>query len=964
MSSTYLYADNDTTYDMSVSSTGTVLSYTDITTRIPLPSIQAKANKYLKVRNDGLNLEWDDVVIQSGVDLILDERTTSNPPSILFEDSNGTEYNTGINMYRDVANANSHTISFYANNVKKMDIAENRILCKEEILLPDGTQSQPSISFESDPDTGLCRAGANHLRVVANNEILADFTTTHFRSRKPLHSENGSVTAPTYSFEGDDDTGIYRKGANNLAITTGGVERVDVNTLDTNFKQIVSQTIPSGDSGFFEISRNVENCQSNLNVVKDWFLNINGAQDTFNEQQSWYDIIYNDVLKLYVAISREAFTVSARTTTNKVATSPDGYTWTLRTTPLEAGIQKRWHSIDYNTRNGIMVAVSAEGAESIMRSTDGITWVDMFEPASFAWEYIKYFEHINTWIGSGSQPPNPNGQLMWSTNDGLTWSTAASSFYFGPICYNSKTGFYYTGSGQSFRRTNTPFVVSSWVETASNVSGTEWIAYSPDLNMIVCGGSSSGNNNQVSYSVDNGATFTIATISNDTINQRRSGIWCPKYKCFIVACCNASFSLADYGSSPSGKVFYSFNGINWIDAGLPTAQFYWKLHYNQARDTLIITSLNNGNTANKFHLTNPNKLQPTADNLYNGIHQSMDNSGNWNFKKDVDVVGDVSCVDITATGDVSCVDITATGNVSCVDLTATGDVSCVDITATGNVSCVDLTATGDLSCVDLTATGKVVHDGIIENRSGTLTNGTHDILTLTKSEYDCNTSSGNVDIELQGAAFNGRVGTRFRFRKFNTTTTNRIRIVGDQVTRITGPSINETSFQTGSTALEIVPTLYWGGFDLVRTSDAGDGIWVIENLHVYQSDHEAIYHNVVMNNSLVVMEDLEVRKQLQYQPSSVQTVSFTISTVNQHLIRTDPGLSTDLVITLDDVGVGAHFVITKETSTKELQITTATGFTYNGSSRTGFSVIAAGSRGILKIWQVSSTAWFGEASTF
>lgn len=104
MSSTYLYSDNDTTYDMSVSSTGTVLSYTDITTRVPLPSIQANANKYLKVRNDGLNLEWDDVQLGSNVDIILDERTTSNPPSILFADSNGTEYNCGINMYRDATN--------------------------------------------------------------------------------------------------------------------------------------------------------------------------------------------------------------------------------------------------------------------------------------------------------------------------------------------------------------------------------------------------------------------------------------------------------------------------------------------------------------------------------------------------------------------------------------------------------------------------------------------------------------------------------------------------------------------------------------------------------------------------------------------------------------------------------------------------------------------------------------------
>ena len=78
MSSTYLYADNDTTYDMNVSSTGTVLSYTDITTRVPLPSIQANANKYLKVRNDVLNLEWDEPLCDS-LKIIFDEKTTTSP---------------------------------------------------------------------------------------------------------------------------------------------------------------------------------------------------------------------------------------------------------------------------------------------------------------------------------------------------------------------------------------------------------------------------------------------------------------------------------------------------------------------------------------------------------------------------------------------------------------------------------------------------------------------------------------------------------------------------------------------------------------------------------------------------------------------------------------------------------------------------------------------------------------------
>jgi|688.fasta_scaffold15466_10 hypothetical protein len=240
MSSTYLYSDNDTTYDMSVSSTGTVLSYTDITTRVPLPSIQANANKYLKVRNDGKNLEWDDVVLSGGIDLILDERTASNPPSILFEDAGGTQYNTGINMYRDTTNANNQTISFYANNTKKLDIAENRIISKEEILGVNGTASVPSYSFESDTNTGIYRPNSFQVGIACNGGITANFTTTTVdfgsagNSREVnvtgslnatgwCRTGNGTAGLPVYTFTADPDCGMYRVATNQVGISAGGV---------------------------------------------------------------------------------------------------------------------------------------------------------------------------------------------------------------------------------------------------------------------------------------------------------------------------------------------------------------------------------------------------------------------------------------------------------------------------------------------------------------------------------------------------------------------------------------------------------------------------------------------------------------------------------------------------------------------------------------------------------------------
>lgn len=54
----------------------------------------------------------------------------------------------------------------------------------------------------------------------------------------------GAVTTPSFSWNGDPDTGIYSGGANNLAITTGGVSRWNIDATDIIFS--VPQRGPSG----------------------------------------------------------------------------------------------------------------------------------------------------------------------------------------------------------------------------------------------------------------------------------------------------------------------------------------------------------------------------------------------------------------------------------------------------------------------------------------------------------------------------------------------------------------------------------------------------------------------------------------------------------------------------------------------------------------------------------------------
>lgn len=74
---------------------------------------------------------------------------------------------------------------------------------------------------------------------------------------------------------------------------------------------------------------------------------------------AWRDVTYGNGLFVAVAYAAGG---------NNVMTSPDGITWTLRTSP-----SKNWQSVTYG--NGLYVAV-ANGfvTDSVMTSPDGITW--------------------------------------------------------------------------------------------------------------------------------------------------------------------------------------------------------------------------------------------------------------------------------------------------------------------------------------------------------------------------------------------------------------------------------------------------------------------------------------------------------------------------------------------------------------------------------------------------------------
>lgn len=106
---------------------------------------------------------------------------------------------------------------------------------------------------------------------------------------------------------------------------------------------------------------------------------------------------------------------------NRVMTSPDGVTWTTRST---SGLDNTWRSVAYG--NGVFVAVSYDG--NAMTSTDGITWIDRSPPAGHFFTRIAFGNGVFVAVANSGGGAST---YICTTTDGITWtarSTGAGGF--------------------------------------------------------------------------------------------------------------------------------------------------------------------------------------------------------------------------------------------------------------------------------------------------------------------------------------------------------------------------------------------------------------------------------------------------------------------------------------------------------------------------------------------------------
>lgn len=116
----------------------------------------------------------------------------------------------------------------------------------------------------------------------------------------------------------------------------------------------------------------------------------------------WYGVAWSG--SLFVIIGLYA---------NKVLTSPDGITWTLRTAQTGA-----WDAIAYGA--GLFVAI-ASADNHVMTSPDGTTWTKRSTPSAQQWLSVAWSGSLFVTVGNGTS----NANCVMTSPDGITWTLRA-----------------------------------------------------------------------------------------------------------------------------------------------------------------------------------------------------------------------------------------------------------------------------------------------------------------------------------------------------------------------------------------------------------------------------------------------------------------------------------------------------------------------------------------------------------
>lgn len=255
----------------------------------------------------------------------------------------------------------------------------------------------------------------------------------------------------------------------------------------------------------------------------------------------------------------------------KISTSTNGTTWSAQTPVGTVGFQ----SVTYF--NSLFVAGANSGGTGVYTSPDGVTWTARTSGSGAIIQRpvivsgILYFPCTNTFIYSSDAITWKTKTLPSTTFVKKFGSNYLANSTFPGFLWTSTDGIEWTGQNSGFGTTNNVNVVSyngTDLYVAAGAAGT--LSTSPDLVTWTLRTSNFGSNAILSIAYGNGM-FVIAGSASSVASSPDGITWTPRN----AAVGNISLTSVTYADGKfvlvgNGRVSTSTDGITWTPAGLST----------------------------------------------------------------------------------------------------------------------------------------------------------------------------------------------------------------------------------------------------------------------------------------------------------------------------------------------------------------------------------------------------------
>lgn len=252
------------------------------------------------------------------------------------------------------------------------------------------------------------------------------------------------------------------------------------------------------------------------------------------------------------------FCAVGNTVTPGAATSPDGVTWTTRTTPTNAG----WSSVCWSPELLLFCAVANSGiGADIMTSPDGETWTARTAPVSNQiLESVCWSPQLGLFCAVAS---SGTGNRVITSPDGITWTsrTSAANNTWTSVCWAPELQLFCAVAQSALAASSVMTSPDGITWTARTAISQVWasVCWAPEIGLFCAVAATSGAN--LAMTSPDGITWTSRTPS--TLTTLREVVWAQQLGVFLTV-----------STGVGNRAAISADGINWTAKSLTTGNLF------------------------------------------------------------------------------------------------------------------------------------------------------------------------------------------------------------------------------------------------------------------------------------------------------------------------------------------------------------------------------------------------------